>query len=100
MLSGYLIMQEADNEKVTVEMDDSVRLDALRRYSMLEKEPDEPYSGIVRLASQVCDAPIAVIAVDSGSRQWCKSAVGCGAAVPSEAFGLVQRTLDGENRFT
>jgi len=95
MLSGYLIMQEADNEKATVEMDDSVRLDALRRYAMLETEPDEPYAGIVRLASQVCDAPIAAIAVDSGSRQWCKSAVGCGDTVPSESCGLVQRTLDG-----
>ena len=94
MFSGYSIMQEADNEKATVEMDDSVGVDALRRYSILETEPDEPYGGIVRIASQLCDAPIAVIAVDSPERFWCKAAVGLGATTPSAACGLVKHTLD------
>ena len=96
MLSGYSIMQEADNKKATVQVDDSVRGDALRRYAVLETEPDEPYGGIVRLASRICDAPMSAIALNAPGRQWFKSAVGLTDGELALPSGLTAQTLDSD----
>jgi diguanylate cyclase (GGDEF)-like protein len=86
-------MQEADNEKATVQMDDAVRGDAQRRYNILETEPDEPYGGLVRLASHICDMPIAAVAMFSDDRQWFKGAVGLSVAEAANGAGFAGRTM-------
>ena len=79
-------MQEADNEKVTLQTDASAAAETLRRYGVVEVDVDEPYVGIMRLAAQICDAPMAAIAVNTPDRQWLKAAVGFTPAsgAPSE----------------
>ena len=52
------------------------RLQALKRYSILDTPDEQAYDDITRIAAQVCQAPIAAINFIDARRQWFKSAVG------------------------
>ncbi len=54
------------------------RLEALRRYGILDTPPEEAFDGIARVAAYVCRAPIAVINFIDEGRQWFKSEIGLG----------------------
>lgn len=64
-------MQEAAIPKRELE-----RLEALRGYEILDTLPEQGYDDLTFLASQVCDAPIALISLIDADRQWFKSRVG------------------------
>ena len=61
-----------------VSSDNDRRLEALRRYGILDTEAEEAFDGIARLAAHVCKAPIAVINFIDEGRQWFKSEIGLG----------------------
>jgi anti-sigma regulatory factor (Ser/Thr protein kinase) len=52
------------------------RLAALRRYRILDTEPEQRFDDLTMLASQVCETPIALITLVDADRQWFKSKVG------------------------
>jgi two-component sensor histidine kinase len=52
------------------------RLAALRRYAILDTPPEPDFDNIVRLASLVCQTPVAVISLVDDRRQWFKADVG------------------------
>ncbi len=52
------------------------RLAALQRYAVLDTPPEPAFDDLTRLAAQVCGAPISLITLVDGSRQWFKSRVG------------------------
>jgi PAS domain S-box-containing protein len=54
------------------------RLAALRSFEVLDTEPEAVFDGITALAARICDAPIAVVNLIDGDRQWFKSEVGLG----------------------
>lgn len=54
------------------------RLSELKEYSLLDSLPEEDYEIITRLASQICDTPIALITLLDKDRQWFKSTQGLG----------------------
>jgi anti-sigma regulatory factor (Ser/Thr protein kinase) len=56
--------------------DETARLAALRRYRILDTEPEQRFDDLTTLASQVCGAPIALITLVDDRRQWFKSRVG------------------------
>jgi PAS domain S-box-containing protein len=49
------------------------RLAALRRYQILDTPPEAEFDDIVKLAAQICDAPISLISLIDERRQWFKA---------------------------
>jgi len=56
--------------------DENKRLTALDSYDVLDTLPEKEYDAITRLASYICQAPIALITLIDAQRQWVKSRVG------------------------
>ena len=57
-------------------LDDDARLDALRRYNILDTGPEPAFDDIARLASRTCRTPIALVSLVDDRRQWFKARVG------------------------
>ncbi len=55
------------------------RLAALKRLEILDTLPEQSYDDITKIASYVCQAPIALVSLIDGDRQWFKSRVGLDA---------------------
>jgi anti-sigma regulatory factor (Ser/Thr protein kinase) len=60
-------------------MTEAGRLAALRRYRILDTDPEQAFDDLTLLASYICEAPIALITLIDESRQWFKSQVGLSA---------------------
>ncbi|RFZ81239.1 PAS domain S-box protein [Mucilaginibacter terrenus] len=58
------------------ENEESGRLTALHSYDILDSLPEKEYDAIARLASYICQAPLAFITFIDNDRQWFKSKVG------------------------
>ncbi len=54
---------------------ESDRLDALRRYNILDSDPEQAFDDITQLAAQLCETPMSVISFVDEHRQWFKSRV-------------------------
>jgi EAL domain-containing protein (putative c-di-GMP-specific phosphodiesterase class I) len=52
------------------------RLDALRRFDLLDTAPGENFDRITRMASQIFGLPIAAVSLTDSDRQWFKSRIG------------------------
>jgi two-component sensor histidine kinase len=58
--------------------EESDRLATLRTYNVLDTPPEPAFDGLVGLAAQVCDTPMAAINLLDDRRQWFKAEVGLG----------------------
>jgi anti-sigma regulatory factor (Ser/Thr protein kinase) len=55
---------------------EAARLAALRRYRILDTEPEQRFDDLAMLASQICGTPVALISLIDKDRQWFKARVG------------------------
>lgn len=62
--------------KASLPDNEAHRLAALRRYSILDTDPERPFDRITQLAAQLLDVPIALVSLIDADRQWSKSSIG------------------------
>lgn len=76
---------------------EAARLEALRRYRVLDTAPERVYDDIVELASFICQCPIALVSLVDGERQWFKSKVGLDASETTrEVSFCAHAIIDGQ----
>ncbi len=71
------------------------RLEALRSYDIMDSLPEEQYDAIVRLASYICDVPVAYISFIDEDRQWLKAKRGLDIESAARADSFCQHTIMG-----
>lgn len=59
--------------------DEQFRLEDLRSLNILDTPAEQAYDDVVKLASYICDTPIALISLVDEDRQWFKARVGLSA---------------------
>lgn len=77
---------------------EAARVEALKRYAILDTEPEAPFNELVELAAQICQVPIALISLIDPLRQWFKARIGVGVCQTSRdiafcAHAILQRDM-------
>jgi anti-sigma regulatory factor (Ser/Thr protein kinase) len=79
--------------------DETARLAALRRYRILDTEPEQAFDDLTLLASQICGTPMALITLLDEQRQWFKSRVGTSATETERSIAFCAHTIQQDDVF-
>jgi serine/threonine protein kinase len=73
------------------------RLDALKRYDLLDTPPEAEFDDLVRLAARFCATPMALISLVEADRQWFKAKLGIDIdESPRDVSFCAHAILDGD----
>ena len=75
------------------------RLAALRRYRILDTEPEQRFDDLALLASQICGTPMALISLVDRDRQWFKARVGVDVRQTPRDIAFCAHAIDQPNLF-
>ncbi len=78
---------------------EAARLDALNACSILDTEPDPIYDDIAQLAASICDAPIALVSLVDGYRQWFKARIGVDISETPRSIAFCSHTIQSDEPF-
>lgn len=70
------------------------RLAALRRYRILDTDPEQRFDDLALLASHICGTPMALITLVDEHRQWFKARVGVSIAETSRAISFCTHAIE------
>ncbi|HEY1037993.1 MAG TPA: PAS domain S-box protein, partial [Bacteroidia bacterium] len=82
-----------------VPVNEEERLAILKAYNVLDTLPEQQFDDITKLASIICDTPIALISLLDEGRQWFKSRVGLDASYTPREISFCQYTIMGNDLF-
>ncbi|PYK97533.1 MAG: hypothetical protein DME19_15945, partial [Verrucomicrobia bacterium] len=69
------------------------RLKALRAYNVLDTPPEEAFDDLTRLASQICQTPVALVSLVDADRDWFKSRIGLDLSQTSRNLSFSAHTI-------
>ena len=79
--------------------DETARLAALRKYRILDTEPERAFDDLALLASHICATPIALISLVDAERQWFKARHGTDLTQTSRAVSFCSHAIEQRGLF-
>lgn len=75
-IAENLVKPAPEYSAASLPPNETERLDALRRYNVLDTDAEQAFDDLTALAATVCGAPIAAMSLIDEDREWFKSRVG------------------------
>ncbi len=73
--------------------DEAGRVQALMDYAVLDTAPEQVFDDLVKLASDICETPIALMSLVDPTRQWFKASVGLPAKETSRDIAFCSHAI-------
>jgi PAS domain S-box-containing protein len=71
-----IVLIDLPSMKAPIPEDELARLEALKRYAILDTFPEQEFDDLSRLAALICGTPMALVSLVDADRQWFKAKVG------------------------
>jgi GAF domain-containing protein len=84
-------------ELYPVPSNETQRLEALKRYALLDTPAEQAYDDFARLAAYICGTPIALITLVDKDRQWFKANVGLDVSETPRDQAFCAHTIMGDD---
>ncbi len=81
------------------EQGEQERLNALRRYAVLDTPPEVDFDRLTELAASICEVPMAVVSLVDEHRQWFKSTVGVDVKETARTVSFCTHAIEGRGAF-